>query len=196
MVVTGLWWVGDNSRSGYAGGILQPNWLTPLAPALSAWLGQGPPTQGRRQPMHGAKGYLPTSMKPLQYFNNGSGRIFVPANTSPEREGRLSQPQDIKQTLHLENMWTPPLETQLPTCQHFIVSLPTVGHVSVGEHFPHQHTESPDIRLGGEVTFQDGLRGHPAQRDPSLAEVVVLTAEENHTRGWGWSPCGSHSGVK
>lgn len=82
-------------------------------------------------------------------------------------------------------MWKGPLETQLPTCQHLVVGLPAMGHLSMGEHFPHQHTKGPNIRLGGEVTLQDGLGGHPSQRHPSLAEVVVLAAGENHTWGWG-----------
>lgn len=61
-----------------------------------------------------------------------------------------------------------------------------MGHLPVGEHLPHQHAESPDIRLGGEVTLQDGLRGHPAQGHPGLAEVVVLTAEQKDTEAVGW----------
>ena len=79
-----------------------------------------------------------------------------------------------------------PLEIQLPTCQHLVVCLPTMGHLPVGEHLPHQHAESPDVRLGGEVTLQDGLGRHPAQGHPGLAEVVVLTAGQKDTEAGGW----------
>lgn len=81
--------------------------------------------------------------------------------------------------------WTPgrlPHWAPRPTCQYFVVRLPAVGHLSMGEHLPHQHAEGPDIRLGGEVTLQDGLGGHPAQGHPGLAEVVVLAVERT-TRG-------------
>lgn len=61
-----------------------------------------------------------------------------------------------------------------------------MGHLPVGEHLPHQHAESPDIRLGGEVTLQDGLGGHPAQGHPGLAEVVVLTVGQKDTEAVGW----------
>ena len=67
--------------------------------------------------------------------------------------GELNWPRDPEQALHLENIWNCLSEIELPTCQHFIICLPTMGHFPVGEHFPHQHAEGPDIRLGGEVAL-------------------------------------------
>lgn len=63
-----------------------------------------------------------------------------------------------------------------------------MGHLSMGEHFPHQHAKGPDIRLSGEIALQDGLGGHPAQRHPGLAKVVVLAAGGKHTQAWGGAP--------
>ena len=100
--------------------------------------------------------------------------------------------------LHICNQ---PLETQLPTCQHFIICLSTMGHLSMGEHFPHQHAKGPNIGLRGEIALQDGLRGHPTQRHPGLAEVVVLTVGKKHTQGWGgaspahWIEWGTRPGI-
>lgn len=43
------------------------------------------------------------------------------------------------------------------------------------EHFPHQHSKGPHIRLGGEVVLKHRLWREPAQWDPCLSVVVVLT---------------------
>lgn len=62
------------------------------------------------------------------------------------------------------------------TCEDLIVRQRAVRHLPMREDLPHEHAEGPHVRLGGELVLQHGFGRHPAQRDPGLAEVVVLAA--------------------
>lgn len=60
------------------------------------------------------------------------------------------------------------------------------------EHLPQEDPKGPHIRLGGEFILQNGFWGHPAEWDPGLAEMIVLTAQGE---AWKSQACtgGAHS---
>lgn len=51
----------------------------------------------------------------------------------------------------------------------------SVRQLPQAKHLPHEHAEGPHVRLGGVVILEHGLAGQPAQRDPRLPVVIVLT---------------------
>lgn len=66
-----------------------------------------------------------------------------------------------------------------PTFQNLVIAQFVVRHFSQTENFPHQHSKGPHVGLGGVIVLEHRLCWQPAQRDPRLSVVVILTAHRN-----------------
>lgn len=64
------------------------------------------------------------------------------------------------------------------TFQDLVVSKVSIGQLSEAEHLPHEHTKRPHIRLSGEVVLKHRLGWKPAQGDPGLTIMVILTTNK------------------
>lgn len=63
----------------------------------------------------------------------------------------------------------------ISTFQNLVVVQFAVWHFTQTENLPHQHSEGPHVRLGGVIVLEHRFCWQPAQRDPGLSVVVVLT---------------------
>ena len=50
------------------------------------------------------------------------------------------------------------------------------GEITKGGDLPEKNAEGPDVRLGGEYTVSDRLRGHPLERQSAVCQLEILVA--------------------
>lgn len=77
-------------------------------------------------------------------------------------------------------MWLSPHEHHgfFFTFQDLLVGKISIGKLSEAENLPHEHTKGPHVCFGGEVVLKHRLGWKPAQGDPGLTVMVILTANK------------------